>query len=66
MRIYGEIKCKKSHPPCVVLLNKYYYLVVKIDYSCDGALLFNDELYGLRQIGDWLCELPNEIDNLEE
>lgn len=63
MRIYGEIKSKESRPPCIVLLNSYYYLVVKIDYSCDGALLFNDELYGLKQIGDWLYELPTETED---
>lgn len=62
MRIYGEIKSDKARPPCLVFSNKYYYLVVKIDYSCDGALLFNGELFGLKLIGDWLCELPAETE----
>ena len=62
MRIYGEIKSDNSRPPCVVLLNRYYYLVVKIDASCDAAFVFNGELFGLKQIGDWIFELPEETE----
>ncbi|MBP3301549.1 MAG: hypothetical protein J6L64_00210 [Opitutales bacterium] len=62
MRIYGEIKSDNGRPPCVVLLNGYYYLVTKIDASCESALVFNGELFGLKQIGDWLFEIPTETE----
>lgn len=65
MRIYGEIKGDNSRPPCVVLIGRYYYLVTKIEASCDAAMVYNGELFGLTQIGDWLCELPSETEDTE-